>query len=55
MAGIIIVGAGEAGVRAAFALLELGFQGHVTLLAAGEALTYKRPPSFQASPMTEDA
>ncbi|WP_417280267.1 NAD(P)/FAD-dependent oxidoreductase [Celeribacter sp.] len=41
---IIIVGAGEAGVRAAFALRENGFDGSVTLFSEEEALPYERPP-----------
>lgn len=44
MAEIAIVGAGECGVRAAFTLRELGFQGSVTLLTAEKALPYERPP-----------
>lgn len=44
MAGIVIIGAGECGVRAAFALRELGYDGDVTLIGAEAALPYERPP-----------
>lgn len=42
--GMVIVGAGEAGVRAAFALREAGYQGAVTLLSEEPDLPYERPP-----------
>ncbi len=42
--GVVIVGAGEAGVRAAFALREAGYQGAVTLLSEEPDLPYERPP-----------
>jgi 3-phenylpropionate/trans-cinnamate dioxygenase ferredoxin reductase subunit len=42
--GIVIVGAGVAGVSAATALREYGWKGEVTLIG-GEACTpYERPP-----------
>lgn len=44
MERIVITGAGECGVRAAFALREQGFAGTVTLLADEPALPYERPP-----------
>jgi 3-phenylpropionate/trans-cinnamate dioxygenase ferredoxin reductase subunit len=44
MARIIIIGAGECGVRAAFALREKGFEGEITLLGAETDLPYERPP-----------
>lgn len=44
MTGIVIVGAGECGVRAAFALRELGYQGALTLIGDEKALPYERPP-----------
>lgn len=44
MAGIVIIGSGECGVRAAFALRELGFDGPVTLLGDEASLPYERPP-----------
>lgn len=42
--GMVIVGAGEAGVRAAFALREQGYQGTVTLIGDETHLPYERPP-----------
>lgn len=44
MNGIVIIGAGEAGTRAAFALREAGFSGAVTLLGMEPHLPYERPP-----------
>ncbi|KMK69008.1 NAD(P)/FAD-dependent oxidoreductase [Puniceibacterium sp. IMCC21224] len=44
MAGSVIIGAGECGVRAAFTLRELGYDGSVTLIGAEQALPYERPP-----------
>ena len=41
---IVIVGAGECGVRAAMALRELGHTGPVTLLGAERHAPYERPP-----------
>ncbi len=41
---IVIVGAGECGARAAFALREKGFDGKVTLVGAESVLPYERPP-----------
>jgi 3-phenylpropionate/trans-cinnamate dioxygenase ferredoxin reductase subunit len=43
-AAMAIVGAGECGVRAAFALRELGFAGRVGLIGAEWHLPYERPP-----------
>lgn len=43
-AGMVIVGAGECGARAAFALREQGFSGRVTLIGAEPHLPYERPP-----------
>ena len=43
-AGIVIVGGGECGGRAAFALREVGFAGPVTLVGAERHLPYERPP-----------
>ncbi|MEW9837433.1 NAD(P)/FAD-dependent oxidoreductase [Mesorhizobium marinum] len=42
--GIVIVGAGECGGRAAFALREAGHTGPVTLIGAERHLPYERPP-----------
>lgn len=41
---IVIVGAGECGTRAAFALREQGFTGEVTLISEESQLPYERPP-----------
>lgn len=43
-AGMVIVGAGECGGRAALALRELGFDGPVTLVGEEPHLPYERPP-----------
>src|SRR3569623_3673158 len=43
-AGMAIVGAGECGTRAAFALREAGYDGPVTLLGSEVHLPYERPP-----------
>jgi 3-phenylpropionate/trans-cinnamate dioxygenase ferredoxin reductase subunit len=44
MAGMLIVGAGECGTRAALALREAGYDGPVTLLGAEPHPPYERPP-----------
>nr|CAD6438095.1 ferredoxin reductase [Rhizobium sp. Q54] len=44
MSGIVIVGAGECGVRAAFALREHGYEGSLALLSEEMHLPYERPP-----------
>ena len=44
MTGMIIIGAGECGARAAFALRELGYAGSVTLVGDEAHLPYERPP-----------
>lgn len=44
MERIVIIGAGECGVRAAFALREQGFAGTVTLQGDEPSLPYERPP-----------
>ncbi|MGV1757153.1 NAD(P)/FAD-dependent oxidoreductase [Rhizobium sp. A22-96] len=44
MAHFVIVGAGECGARAAFALREKGFDGDVTLIGAEAIAPYERPP-----------
>ena len=41
---IVIVGAGECGTRAAFALREQGFAGEVILISEEQHLPYERPP-----------
>ncbi|MGN6776735.1 NAD(P)/FAD-dependent oxidoreductase [Rhizobium sp.] len=44
MAHFVIVGAGECGARAAFALREKGFEGYITLIGAEPLAPYERPP-----------
>lgn len=46
--GMVIVGAGEAGVRAAFALREQGYQGTISLIGDEPHLPYERPPLSKA-------
>ena len=40
----VIIGAGECGVSAAFALRNAGFDGEVTILGSESRLPYERPP-----------
>src|SRR3954465_7516212 len=42
--GMVIVGAGECGGRAAFALRELGYDGAITLIGEEPHHPYERPP-----------
>ncbi len=42
--GMVIIGAGECGARAALALREEGYAGPVTLVGAEKHLPYERPP-----------
>lgn len=42
--GVVVVGAGECGARAAFALRERGHAGPVTLIGVERHLPYERPP-----------
>ena len=44
MPGMVIVGAGEAGTRAALALREAGYDGPVTLIGSEAHAPYERPP-----------
>jgi 3-phenylpropionate/trans-cinnamate dioxygenase ferredoxin reductase subunit len=44
MAGMVIIGAGECGTRAALALREAGYDGQVTLVGAEIHIPYERPP-----------
>jgi 3-phenylpropionate/trans-cinnamate dioxygenase ferredoxin reductase subunit len=46
--GLVIVGAGEAGARAALALREQGWQGPVTLIGDEGVPPYERPPLSKA-------
>jgi 3-phenylpropionate/trans-cinnamate dioxygenase ferredoxin reductase component len=53
-AGIVIVGAGEAGARAAVALRENNFVGPVTLIGEESHLPYERPPLSKAAMTATD-
>ncbi len=44
MVGVVIIGSGECGVRAAFTLRDRGYSGSITLIGAESALPYERPP-----------
>ncbi|MGO6879081.1 NAD(P)/FAD-dependent oxidoreductase [Rhizobium ruizarguesonis] len=48
MAHYVILGAGECGARAAFALREKGFAGEITLVGAEPLHPYERPPLSKA-------
>ncbi|MBB3134657.1 3-phenylpropionate/trans-cinnamate dioxygenase ferredoxin reductase subunit [Rhizobium pisi] len=48
MAHFVILGAGECGARAAFALREKGFAGEITLIGAEPLPPYERPPLSKA-------
>ncbi len=49
MARIVIIGAGECGARAAFALREKGFSGTIALVGTEPIAPYERPPLSKAS------
>ncbi|MBU4528080.1 MAG: FAD-dependent oxidoreductase [Hoeflea sp.] len=51
MAGMVIIGAGECGVRAAFALREAGYEGKLTLIGNEPHLPYERPPLSKSFPV----
>ena len=44
MTGIVIVGAGECGTRAALSAREAGFEGAITLFGQESGMPYERPP-----------
>lgn len=46
---MVIIGAGECGTRAAFALREEGYVGPITLIGAERHLPYERPPLSKAA------
>lgn len=48
MAHFVILGAGECGARAAFALREKGFDGEITLVGSEPHAPYERPPLSKA-------
>lgn len=49
MAHFVIIGAGECGARAAFALREKGFDGEITLVGSERYAPYERPPLSKAA------
>lgn len=51
--GMVIVGAGESGARAAFALREAGYAGSITLIGEESHLPYERPPLSKATMIGE--
>lgn len=48
MSHFVIIGAGECGARAAFALREKGFDGDITLIGSESLPPYERPPLSKA-------
>ncbi|MBB2971915.1 FAD-dependent oxidoreductase [Mesorhizobium sp. RMAD-H1] len=53
-AGMVIIGAGECGARAAVALREQGYDGSVTLVGAERHLPYERPPLSKEAMAADD-
>jgi len=49
MTHFVIIGAGECGARAAFALREKGFDGKITLIGSEALAPYERPPLSKAT------
>ena len=47
MPGMVIIGAGECGVRAAFTLRELGYPGEITLIGAEDVCALRTPASLE--------
>lgn len=47
--GMVIIGAGEAGVRASFSLRERGYAGSITLIGEEPHTPYERPPLSKAN------
>ncbi len=47
--GVVIVGGGECGARAAFALRENGYAGSITIVGSEQHLPYERPPLSKAA------
>lgn len=52
---MVIIGAGECGTRAAFALREAGYEGAVTLVGAEAHLPYERPPLSKEAMVAPEA
>ena len=44
MPGIVIIGAGECGIRAAFTARDAGYEGAITVVGDEQTLPYERPP-----------
>ncbi|HKJ60706.1 MAG TPA: FAD-dependent oxidoreductase [Hyphomicrobiales bacterium] len=51
MSRFVIIGAGECGTRAAFALRENGFDGEIVLVGAEVHMPYERPPLSKSAPV----
>jgi len=51
---IVIVGAGEAGARAALELREIGFEGSITMIGKERLPPYERPPLSKAALLAAD-
>ncbi|WP_091944090.1 FAD-dependent oxidoreductase [Phyllobacterium sp. YR620] len=52
--GMVIIGAGECGVRAAFALRENGYGGTIALIGTEPHLPYERPPLSKEAMVSDD-
>ena len=55
MAGIVIVGAGHAGVQLAATLRETGYEGALRLVSADPDIPYHKPPLSKSFMKTPDA
>lgn len=51
---MVIIGAGECGTRAAFALRENGYEGPVTMIGTEPHLPYERPPLSKDAMVSDD-
>ena len=51
MTGIVIIGAGECGMRAALAARDAGYEGPITVIGDERALPYERPPLSKSDAM----
>lgn len=52
--GMVIIGAGECGGRAAFALRDSGYRGRVILIGTEEHLPYERPPLSKQAMISDE-
>ena len=48
MAGVVIIGAGQAGAQAAISLRQMKYEGEITILGDESHLPYERPPLSKA-------